>query len=165
MVIDVRTVIKSFNRDLLLQELVATTLPFVMWPDTSIVKMELSGFEISPSNRFIRIVPSPLAPVFVTSKRNPDKTYTKDFADPGEIRFQFTTDLTVAEGETLDSLLFAHDSTQITAEQQRLGQDETDVDSLIEQFPDIDSFNLPQVKSYLILLARAYLRDKRQPSI
>ena len=152
---DTRTVLKNFNRDLLNEELVASALPFL--------QVELSGFE-----RINQFVGAPTTEPRLISRRLVDpvnKTYVEDFAQPGELRFEFSIALSGPEGAMLDSLLTAHDVTQRTAEQQRVRQEETDLDTLIVQFPNVQTMNNSQLRQYVKLLARVYLRDKRQPPI
>lgn len=148
-----RTILKDFNRDLLTEQLAASALPFV--------KSELSGFR-----RKSRFVGTPTSePRRVSRILQADGTYTEDFAQPGEIRFEFTTGLTIAEGVILDTLLADHDSTQFTTEQTRENKDETDLDTLITNFPNFDSFNNQQRNMFLKTLARVVLRERRMPPL
>ena len=147
----VRTVLKNFNRDLLIEAVSASALPFL--------QLELSGFE-----RLNRFVGTPVTePKQVSKIRQPDGSYVTDLAQSGEIRFQFVTELTVAEGSALDGILSAHDSTQRTVEQQRINQDKADLDALVANFPNFDSFNNTQRNNFLKVLARVVLRERRQP--
>ncbi len=150
---DTRIVLKNFNRDLLIEEISASALPFVL--------LELSGFE-----RINRFVGTPTTePRQVSRIRQPDGTYDVDLAEPGEIRFQFTTALTTVEGTSLDGFLTAHDARQRTAEQQRINQDDADLDTLVANFPNFDSFNNQQFRSFVKVLARSYIRENRTPPI
>jgi hypothetical protein len=145
---DTRTVAKDFNRDLLLEQLAASALPFV--------SAFLAGFE-----RLNRFVGTPSAAPRLITKDG--VAGTSDFAQPGEIRFEFSTALTTAEGTALDSLLTAHVSTNRTADQSRQAQDETDLDALVANFPNYDSFTNAQFRSFVKLLARVVIRDRRDP--
>ena len=147
---DIRTILKNFNRDLLIEELAASSLPFIA--------ANLYGFE-----RINRFVGAPAAePRLITRD---GVAGTEDFAQPGEIRFEFTTSLTVAEGTTLDNLLTGHDATQFTDEQQRQNKDETDLDALIANYPDYDSFNNQQRNKFIKTLARVVIRERRTAPI
>ncbi len=148
---DIRIVLKNFNRDLLIEELAASALPFIT--------ANLYGFE--RLNRFVGAPAS--APRLISGDGN--NPANNDFAQPGEIRFEFTTALTIPEGTALDNLLTAHDSTQRTNEQQRQNQDQTDVDTLIANFPNFDRFSNAQFRAFVKLLARVVLRDRRTPPI
>ncbi len=146
---EVRTVLKNFNRDLLREELTASALPYE--------SLHLAGFI-----RLNQAVGTPApADVVITRKRETDGSYTEDLAAPGEIRFVFTTALTGAEGTALDALLTAHDSTDRTQEQNRQIQDNDDVDTLVAQYANYDSFTDAQFKQYVKLLARVAIRAAR----
>ena len=131
---EVRTVLKDFNRDLLTEELVAASaLPFE--------SVFLAGFVRLGD---FRGTPAPGPRTISEDKVN----NIIDTAQPGEIRFVFTTALTGPQGTALDALLVTHDSLQHTAEQDRLNQDETDLDQLEATFPGWDSFNTSQRNSF-----------------
>lgn len=147
---DTRTVAKDFNRDLLIDELVASALPFI--------SAFLAGFD-----RLNQFVGTPSAAPKLISKDG--VAGTSDFADPGEIRFEFTTALTVAEGTALDNLLTAHVSTDRTSEQNRDDQDQSDLDTLVANFPNWDTFTSTQRNSFLKLLSRVVIREARRPPI
>ena len=148
-----RVVLKDFNRDVLHQELTASPLPFV--------DAQLSGFE-----RVGPFVGVPRAePKLVTRRRLPDGTYFEDWAPPGELRFEFSVELSVAEALALDDLLAAHTPTQRTTKQQRREQDETDLDMLITNFPNWDSFTAAQRNNFLKALSRVVLRKARDAEI
>jgi hypothetical protein len=148
MVSDIRTVAKDFNRDLLTEQLIASALPFV--------SAFLAGFD-----RLNQFVGTPSAAPKLISKDG--VAGTSEFAQPGEIRFEFTTALTTAEGTALDNLLTAHVSTNKTAEQTRGNQDQSDLDALVANFPNWDSFTGAQRNSFLKLLSRVVIREARQP--
>ena len=147
---DIRTILKNFNRDLLIEQLTASALPFIL--------VNLYGFE-----RINRFVGAPATEPRLIVKDG--VAGTEDFAQPGEIRFEFVTSLTAAEGIILDNLLIAHDATQRTVEQQRMNQDDSDLDSLVANFPNFDSFNQQQFRTFVKVFARSYIRDRRTPPI
>ncbi len=150
---DVRTILKNFNRDLLTEELSASALSFI--------QLELSGFE-----RINRFVGAPTTePRQVSRIRQPDGSYVTDFAQPGEIRFEFSAALTAVQGPALDGLLAVHDATQRTSEQQRIKQDNADLDALIANFPNFDGFNNAQFRNFVKVLARSYIRERRTVQI
>ena len=153
MVAETRTILKNFNRDLLIEELAASALPFI--------QADFSGFK-----RIDQYVGAPVIESrLILRKRNNDGTYLEDFAQPGEIRFEFSTALTAAEATALDSLLSAHDATQFTTEQTRENQDITDMDTLVDNYPNFDSFNNAQFRKFVKTLARVVIREHRTPPI
>ena len=102
-----RTVLKNLNKALLEEELKASSLPFIL--------LDLVGFGRVIGNKY-ESAPA-TEQQFVTSRLLADKTYFKDFADPGELRIQLIKELTTSEDIILDDLLTAHVSTQRTTEQ------------------------------------------------
>ena len=145
---EVRTVLKDFNRDLLNEELVAaSSLPFESVFLAGFVR--LGDFRGTPS-------PGPRT-IFEDKVNN-----IIDTAQPGEIRFVFTTALTGPQGTALDLLLVTHDPLQHTAEQDRINQDQTDLDQLEALFPGWDSFNNSQRNDFLKLLSRVVIREARK---
>lgn len=144
---DVRTTLKDYNRDLLNEELVASALPFE--------SVFLAGFVRLGS---FRGTPAPGPRTIFEDKVN----NILDEAQPGEIRFVFTTALTGPQGTALDLLLVTHDSLQHTAEQDRENQDQTDLDTLEATFPGWDSFNTSQRNSFLKVLSRVVIREARK---
>ncbi len=144
---EVRTTLKDYNRDLLIEELVAAPLPFE--------SLDLAGFVRLGD---FRGTPAPGPRVIVDDK----VANTQDIAQPGEIRFVFTTALTVGEGAALDTLLTNHVSTVHTADQDRLNQDVTDLDELELAFPNWTSFNATQKDNFLRRLSRVVIREARK---
>ena len=150
MVSEIRTVMKDFNRDLLLQELQTSPL---------FVSVQLAGFQRAdeftgtPASRRISRI------------RQVDGTYVEDIAPAGEVRFEFTSELNASQASTLDALLAAHDSIGRTAEQSRIEQDDTDLDGLIANYPNYDSFTNAQRNSFIKALARVVIRDQRNTAI
>ena len=147
MIAEIRTLQKNFNRDLLREELSGLQLE----------TLQLAGFK--RKGRF-EGQPS-TAPRRVSRVRQPDGTYIEDFAQPGELRFIFT----VAPGAALDLILAAHDATQRTTEQTRIDQDETDLDVLLADYPDILAMNPVQLREYVHVFVRGFLRDQRNSEI
>lgn len=148
---DIRTVLKDFNRDLLTEELVASALPFE--------SVFLAGFQRKGNSPFVG-EPTPGPKLISNDKVN----NIQDFADPGEIRFVFTTALTAPEATGLDTLLTNHDATQTTAEQDRSIQDETDLTILEAAWPNWATFTPTEKDEFLRRFARSYLRDQRRSS-
>ena len=147
MAVEIRTVLKDFNPALLEDELAASALPTG--------EAFLAGFVRSSDPN----IGTPAAADRVISRDG--VAGTVDTAAPGEIRFTFRDPLTVAEGVVLDGLLTAHVATGKTAEQTRRDQDETDLDTLETDFPNFDTFTDPQFKAFVKVLARSYIRDRR----
>ena len=147
---DIRIVLKDFNRDLLTEELVASALPFET--------VFLAGFQRQgPDPNIVTPVP---APRLISHDRVND---IKDFADPGEIRFTFSTALTIAEGVILDDLLTAHDSAGTTSNQDRIEQDEIDLDRLITDLPNVSSMPNPEFQQHIERLTRVVVREFKSP--
>ena len=144
---EVRTTLKDYNRDLLIEQLVAAPLSFE--------SLDMAGF-VRLGNFIATPAPGPRV---ITDDKVAN---TQDIAQPGEIRFVFTTALTVGEGAALDTLLTNHVSTVRTADQSRLEQDETDLDQLESLFPGYDSFNNGQRNNFLKLLSRVVIREARK---
>jgi hypothetical protein len=144
---EVRTTLKDYNRDLLIEQLVAAPLPFE--------SLFLAGFV--RLGKF-RGTPAPGPRVVAEDK----VANTQDIAQPGEIRFVFTTALTVGEAAALDTLLANHVSTDHTASQDRLNQDQTDLDALEANFPNWDTFTNTQRQNFLKTLSRVVIREARK---
>lgn len=143
---EVRTTLKDYNRDLLIEQLVAAPLPFE--------SLHLAGF-VKLGN--FRGTPAPGPRIIFEDKVN----NIIDTAQPGELRFVFTTALTVGEGAALDTLLTNHVSTVHTVDQDRLNQDVTDLDELEAAFPNWTSFNATQKDNFLRRLSRVVIRQAR----
>jgi hypothetical protein len=113
-----------------------------------------------PAARIIRFegTPAPGPRVLTDDK----VANTQDIAQPGEIRFVFTTALTGAEGTALDTALTNHDSTDRLNRQARIDTDLTDLDTLESQWPSFDSFTDAQFKAFVKRLARFTIRRARQ---
>ena len=144
---EVRTTLKDYNRDLLIEQLVAAPLSFE--------SLDMAGF-VRLGNFIATPAPGPRV---ITDDKVAN---TQDIAQPGEIRFVFTTALTVGEGAALDTLLTNHVSTVHTADQDRLNQDVTDLDELEAAFPNWTSFNATQKDNFLRRLSRGVIRAARK---
>ncbi len=144
---EVRTTLKDYNRDLVTEELVASALPFET--------IFLAGFVRLGD---FRGTPAP-GPRVITDDKVAN---VQDIAQPGEIRFVFTTALTVGEAAALDTLLANHDSTVHTADQDRRNQDQTDLDTLETNFPNWDTFTAGQKDAFLKTLSRVVIREARK---
>jgi hypothetical protein len=149
---EVRTVLKDFNRNLLTEELAASVLPFE--------SAFLAGFQRKGNSRFVG---EPTAAPKLISRDG--VSGVEDFADPGEIRFVFTTALTVPQGAILDGLLNSHDATQHTADQDRTRQDTLDYVALEAQWPNIGTMTNADLRLYISKLARVIIRDNRNAPI
>jgi len=148
-----KTALKNFNRDLLTEELSASPLPFL--------KAHPYGFD-----RINRYEGAPRTEDRIVSRvRQPDGSYVEDRAAPGEIRFEFSSALRAAQDTQLDNLIAAHDSTQRTAEQNREGRDEADMDWLIANYPNVDTLNNAQLCRFVKRLARVVIRERRTPPV
>jgi hypothetical protein len=144
---ETRTIQKDFNRDLLRRDLTNSALPFE--------SLDLAGFV--RKNRF-EGTPAPGPRVLTDDK----VANTQDIAQPGEIRFVFTTALTGAEGAALDTGLANHVSTDRLGRQARIDQDLADLNSLETNWPNFDSFTDAQFKAFVKRLARFTIRRARQ---
>ena len=144
---ETRTVLKDFNRDLLRRDLTNSALPFE--------SLDLAGFV--RKNRF-EGTPAPGPRVIVDDK----VANTQDIAQPGEIRFVFTTALTGPQGTALDAELTSHVSADRLTRQSRLDQDVSDLQTLENQWPNFDSFTDAQFKQFVKRLARFVIRRARQ---
>ena len=143
---ELRTVLKDFNRDLLRRDLTNSALPFEF--------LDLAGFV--RKNQF-EGTPAP-GPRVITDDKVAN---TQDIAQPGELRFIFTTALTGAEGIALDTALTNHVSTDRLARQSRLEQDDADLTTLVNQWPNFNSFTDAQFKAFVKRLARFVIRRAR----
>lgn len=147
---ETRTVLKDFNRDLLIEELLASIVPFET--------LDMAGFV--RQGQFIA-TPAPGPRVIAEDK----VANTQDIAQPGELRFVVTSVLSGVEAVALDAALSSHVSTVRTAEQTRLEQDDADLNTLEIQFPNFDTFDNTQFRNYTKLLARVVIRQARQSAI
>lgn len=116
----VKTASKDFNPDRLREELEAAGLAAV------VTSMGWAGFVKAAPRLY---TPAATRRVVATSVSNGERT--EDVADPGELRFFTTRDLTGAEDASLTTVLTAHVATQRSAEQVRQDQDEADLDALL----------------------------------
>jgi len=150
MVDEVRTVLKDFNRDLLVEELLASIVPFE--------SLQLAGFV--RLNNYVG-TPAP-GPVVITRDKVAN---TVDEAQPGEIRFVVTSALSGLEAAALDAALSSHVSTNRTAEQDRVDQDASDWATLEAQYPNIGTLNDTQLRQYIANMARLMIRDHNRAAI
>jgi len=147
MVDETRTVVKDFNRDLLVEELLASIVPFQ--------SLDMAGF-----HRRGNFVAEPNAgPVVVFHDKVNNIT---DTAQPGEIRFVVTSVLSGLEAAALDAALSSHLHTNRTADQARLEQDQTDLDTLETNYPNWDSFTAANKDAFLKTLSRVVIREARK---
>lgn len=144
---ELRNVTKDINRDLLRRDLTASALPFE--------SLDLAGFV--RKNRF-EGTPAAGPRVIVDDKAN----NTQDIAQPGDIRFVFTTALTAAQDTALDTALTNHVSTDRMTAQTRRAQDAADLNTLETNFPNFDSFTDAQFRSFVKILARYTIRRARR---
>jgi len=115
----VKISVKNFNSDKLREELEASGAGAILisigWP----------GFDQVGRIRL------PIAARRETGRSVVNGSTVLDFADPGEIRFHTTRDLTGPEDTALMNALTAHNALLLSAEQVRQDQDEADLDAII----------------------------------
>jgi len=141
---EVRTVVKDFNKRLLNKELNDSALPFQRKDMVGFVNKNEFEMEPAPGTRTIL----------------EDKVAnTTDTAEPGEIRFVFTTALTGPQGTTLDTLLTDHDSTDRTVKQTRRQRDIDHLDELETEWTTYDSMTNAQKFVFLKKIARRVIRQ------
>lgn len=127
-----KTAVKNFNGDLL-SEQVAALLTVAVFSG----QVKWAGF-----HRLTDRVYEPNAGVQEIGRHSANGQTTIDTAQPGELRFTCSRDLTSQEDTDLDAILTAHNSANLTAEQTRQDQDEADLESLIETERDTFIANL-----------------------
>jgi len=93
MAFETRIILKRFNPKLLAEEMKASILPVISGQVAGFD--EIDHFEVAPAT----------APKLITRRRKKDGTYDEDFAEPGELRFEFSVELTAALDLVLDNLL------------------------------------------------------------
>jgi hypothetical protein len=120
MPIVIKISVKDFNPDRLREQLAAAGAGAIL------DSLGWAGFDRVSDRRY---TPKPARTLIGVSVSNGQRI--EDFADPGELRFTFSRDLTPGENDQLDTLLANHDHTQLSAEQVRQDQDEADLDSII----------------------------------
>ena len=113
---------KNFNADKLMEELAGTPVMDIVWYGFVPINDRVYGPFSGP-------------PRVIEGHSYAGSNYT---ARSGELWFITSRRLTVPEDSALVSLLTAHDSTALTAEQVRQAQDESDLDALIAS--DRDAF-------------------------
>lgn len=150
MVDEVRTVLKDFNRDLLVEQLLSSIVPFE--------SLHLAGFV-----RLNQYVGTPAPGPRVIS--HDGVTGDTDTADPGELRFVVTSALSGLEATALDAVLSSHVSTGHTADQDRNNQDDADWTALETQWPNIAALDATQLRSYISTLARVAIREHNKADI
>lgn len=116
----VKIALNDFNPDRLGEELVAAGLMPL------ITSLGWAGFERVTPRRY-----TPAAARRVVGMSSVNGVRTEDLADPGELRFGLTRDVTPTEAATLDGVLSAHDAALLSAEQVRQDKDEADLDTLL----------------------------------
>jgi len=144
---EVRTTLKDYNPRLLARDLTQSALPFD--------RLDMAGFV--KKNRF-EVEPAPGPRVIVDDK----VANTQDIAQPGEIRFVFTTPLTGPEGTALDTELTAHVSTDRLPRQTRQQRDADQLAELEAEWPNWDTFTDPEKDAFLKKLSRFVIRRANQ---
>lgn len=144
----IKTVVKDFNPALLEQELDATIVP---QRDTF-----YAGFVRSSTD-------SNVATPQARTVEEDRVAGTKDEAAEGEIRFTFRNALTGAEDTALDAALAAHDATGSSTEQDRVAQDEDDLDQLITDLPNVTTMTDTLFKEHVERLTRVTVRELKSP--
>jgi len=145
MVVASRTVLKNINPSKLLEELAALPLQSVNW----------AGFVRSGDRLYIPAAERRI----VANGFDRARGHWIEEADPGDLKVSTSRDLTAEEGIRLDSTLAAHDSTLLTAEQQREDQDQADIDSMLTT--EIQRFrtHLANWDSYTAAQTKAATKD------
>jgi len=115
----VKISIKNFNADRLREELAAAGAAAL-----------LTGIGWAGFNLTGRIY-APAAARREVGRSSVNGNTVVDFADPGELRFYTTRDLTTPEDTALTNVLTAHNSALLSAEQVRQDQDEADLDAIL----------------------------------
>jgi hypothetical protein len=111
---------KNFNPDRLREELETAGLVALL------TGISWAGFERATPRSYV-----PAAARRIVGRYVSNGVTTIDEADPGELRFSTTRDLSPAEATTLSGAVDAHDAARLSAEQGRQDQDETDLDALL----------------------------------
>ena len=123
-----KTSVKNFNGSLLMEQVSAILAPSSLgW----------AGF-----HRLNERVYEPNAAAQEVGRTSVNGQTTIDTAQPGELRFTFSRDLTAQEDSDLVTLLAAHNSATLTAEQTRQDQDASDLPTLIDTERDTFIANL-----------------------
>jgi len=120
MPIIVKISVKDFNPDKLREELAASGAGSIL------VGLSWAGFNRISERRY---TPKPAREMVGSSINNGVRI--EDFADPGELRFTITRDLTQPEDDALVTLLSNHNFTTLSAEQVRQDQDEADLTAIL----------------------------------
>jgi hypothetical protein len=145
----VKTVVKDFNPALLDEELNATIVPTRDTFFAGFVRSQTDSNVATPQARTVSV----------------DRVAgTQDDAAEGEIRFTFRDPLTGAEDTALDDTIAAHSATGTTAEQDRVTQDETDLDQLITDLPNVTTMSDADFKLNVQRLQRIVVRDFKTPT-
>jgi len=146
MAILIRTFLRDFNNELLVEEL--TGLLIVSF------NMQLAGFEQQN-----RIIWTPIAArKLVSRKEVRGVVINETFADPGEVWIKTETELSAGVITTIDSLLTSHDVDGRTSRQTRRDQDDLDVTTLETALQNWDSLTSTQRNAALKLSVRLGLR-------
>jgi hypothetical protein len=145
----IKTVVKDFNPALLDEELNATIVPTRDTFFAGFVRSDTDSNVATPQARTVSV----------------DRVAgTQDDAAEGEIRFTFRDPLTGAEDTALDDTIAAHSATGTTAEQDRVTQDETDLDQLITDLPNVTTMSDADFKLNVQRLQRIVVRDFKSPT-
>jgi hypothetical protein len=116
----VKIAVKDFNPDRLREQLEAGGAGAIL------TSLGWAGFDRVSDRQY---TPKPARTLVGVSVSNGQRI--EDFADPGELRFALTRDLTPQEDDQLTTLLANHDHTQLSDGQVRADQDEADLDAII----------------------------------
>lgn len=145
----VKTVVKDFNPSLMEEELDATIVPNRETFYAGFVRSQTDSNVATPQARTVSV----------------DRvTGDTDDAAEGEIRFTFRDPLTAAEDTALDDALAAHDATGSSADQDRVAQDETDLDQLITDLPNVTTMSDTDFRLNVQRLQRIVVRDFKNPT-
>jgi hypothetical protein len=145
----IKTVVKDFNPSLLEEELDATIVPTRDTFFAGFVRSDTDSNVATPQARTVSV----------------DRVAgTQDDAAEGEIRFTFRDPLTGAEDTALDDTLAAHVATGSSADQDRVAQDEADLDQLIADLDDVPTMNNATFRLNVQRLQRIVVRDFKNPT-
>jgi hypothetical protein len=141
--------VKNFNPDRLREEMPAGTAGVL-------TGLGWAGFDRSSSRLYV-----PKSERSIIGRSFSNGATVVDFADPGELRFSTSRDLTVLEDAALDVVLTAHVATNLSAEQVREDQDETDFQQMRTRLDGWATLTAAQKDEVLRRLVRLVLRMAR----
>lgn len=94
----------------------------------------------------------------ISSRTNPAGGVFTDSADPGELRFRYSTALTPAQETVLDGILTSHDATQRSTSQINKDKDRAAVSGLVDTYREWNTLTNAQKQSRTRQLFRLVAR-------